>query len=110
MKITHNKIGQNLNISDAKEGNKSSGVGKSDSKTGVTEAKTLDKAASGEASTPVRFSEQAQLAAKATEVAKNSPEVRADKVSHYKELISKGQYQVDTDALAEKLLNEHLEF
>ncbi|MCX7674707.1 MAG: flagellar biosynthesis anti-sigma factor FlgM, partial [Bdellovibrionaceae bacterium] len=61
MKITHNKVGQNLNISDAKEGNKSSGVNKPEAKAGATSTKTLEKTSSSETSAPVRFSEQAQL-------------------------------------------------
>ena len=110
MKITHHQVGQNLNISDAKESNKSSEVGKALNQSKRDAVANQAQTANRTEHPSVKWSEQAQLAHKAAEVAKNSEDVRMDKVNQFKELIAKGQYQVDTEALAEKILNEHLEF
>jgi negative regulator of flagellin synthesis FlgM len=46
--------------------------------------------------------------AKAREVAAEAPDVREDKVSELKQRISSGAYKVDSHAIADRLVDEHL--
>mgnify|MGYP000942949897 CR=1 FL=1 len=56
----------------------------------------------------VDISSGAKQAAKAKEIASNAPDVREERVAQLREAIQKGTYKVDTDAVAEKMLAEHM--
>ena len=56
----------------------------------------------------VKISDKAKVFAKAKEIAQNAPDVRSDKVSYFKDLIQKGQYNVDSAKIAEKMLEDEL--
>jgi negative regulator of flagellin synthesis FlgM len=56
----------------------------------------------------VALSERAQDMKKATDVAKNAPDVNLDKVKKFQELIDSGNYKVDSKKVADKLVDEHL--
>ena len=43
---------------------------------------------------------------KAMQMAKDTPAVRDDKVQHYKDLIAKGQYPIDSGKIADGMLKE----
>lgn len=111
MKITHNKVGQNINTTDAKASEKSAnasktGAVKNDSKTPAT-AEAGANQASAQA-TKVELSPRVQEIKKIKEAAKNSPDVDAAKVEKFKKLIAEGKYKVDAQAVADKMVNEHL--
>ena len=54
------------------------------------------------------ISQKAKHLAQAKRVADSAPDVRMDKVNELKERISKGEYRVSPEALADKMINEHL--
>ncbi len=56
----------------------------------------------------VSISDQAQLMKNAREIVYASPDIRADKVSDLKRRIKDGSYKVDSEAIADKLVDEHL--
>ena len=110
MKITHNKVGQNLNTKDAKsdkssEASKAGGVSKN-SKT--SQSSSTHAASEGSQATKVELSSRAQDIQKAKEIAKNSPDVDMDKVEKFKRLIAEGKYKVDAKAVADRMVEEHL--
>ncbi len=59
-------------------------------------------------SADVTISEKARLMKSAFDTAKASPDVRADRVNWLKQKIKDGTYRVDADAVAEKLISDHL--
>jgi negative regulator of flagellin synthesis FlgM len=106
MKITHNKVGQNLNLRDV---GKSDYVTKSGSKSDVNSATPLKENVST-ASTGVDLSPKAQQLQKAKEAALNAPDINREKVERLKAMVQSGTYKVDADAVAERMLNDHLEW
>jgi negative regulator of flagellin synthesis FlgM len=104
MKITHNKVGQNLNTSDAKATDKSGGVQKNSSKATSSNAPVSEN---GQAA-KVELSSRAQDIKKIKELAKDSPDVDMDKVEKFKKLIAEGKYKVDAKAVADRMVDEHL--
>lgn len=109
MKITHNKIGQNLNLKD---------VGKADIANRLTDAKNnpsskAEESAGAAAVTQdigVALSPRAQQLQKAKEAAQSAPDINREKVERLKGLIQSGEYKVDADAVAERMLGEHLDW
>lgn len=109
MKITHNKVGQNLNLTDASAANKSK---KSESATSSSSSQT-EKAnglpfASNADSTKVDLSSQAKDIQRAKEIAMASPDVDQAKVDKFQKLIDEGKYKIDSKAIAERMVEEHL--
>jgi flagellar biosynthesis anti-sigma factor FlgM len=90
------------------------------SENSVAKAKGIDKArdteaasgahssAAARAGSHVEISDKARMMQKATELVRQMPEVRADRVAQLKKSIGDGSYHVDSAALADKLLDEHL--
>ena len=103
MKITHNKIGQQLNLTDAGKADK---VGDNKNLKG---AKSLDNAADIIGATRVDVSPQAQDAKKIKELAMAAPDVDMEKVAHFRSLIDSGAYKVDAQAVADRMVDDHLE-
>jgi negative regulator of flagellin synthesis FlgM len=65
----------------------------------------------GENKSPSRVdvSDRARMAQKATDIAKKGlNDVDEAKVAHLQRLIDEGKYKVDAEALADKLVDEHL--
>ncbi len=56
----------------------------------------------------VGLSEKARLMGEIKQALLDSDDVRLDKVAHYRELISKGEYVINSDKIAEKMLKEVL--
>ena len=54
------------------------------------------------------ISDNARLMQHATEIANAAPDVRKDKVEALKKAIASGTYHVDSAAIADKLVDEHL--
>jgi len=69
---------------------------------------TLEPKDSSETSPPPEVSEKAQLIRKASEAVRNQPDVRKDKVAALKKSINEGTYRLDSKAIAERLIEEHL--
>lgn len=104
MKITHNKVGQNLNISDTKKAEKSDKA--NDPKaTLFNDAKATDAAA-----TKVQLSTKAQDMKKIKELATAAPDVDEAKVARLQKLIDQGKYNVDAESVADKMVDEHMMF
>lgn len=106
MKITHNKVGQNLNLVDGPKADK------------ANDAKGLkDAGSSGPAQSllgnmdaaKVEVSSRAQEAQKIKELAMATPDVDMQKVEKFRRLIDSGQYKVDAQAIADKMVDDHLE-
>lgn len=83
-------------------------------KTKTIAPKNLDKTKSAETSKPTDYEvnlsqgskELKQAYEKAFSIAKNTPEVREEKVRELKEKISKGLYRIDSGAVADGILKE----
>ena len=108
MKITHNKVGQNLNMVDGVKQEKTSAAG------GVKNggvAKDLDAKASalaGAGATKVDLSDRALEAKRIKELATAAPDVDMEKVEKFRRLIDEGKYKVDAQAVADRMVDEHL--
>ncbi len=89
--------------------------------TGLESTKATDKAAAAKAADEARkakapvaggaavdISEQAHLMKQARDIVYASPDIRADRVSDLKRRIKDGSYKVDANAVADKLVDEHL--
>ena len=109
MKITHNKVGQNLNATDT-QSEKASGASKAGNvKNGATSSEAVSPNSSASAATKVELSPRVQDIKKIKELAKNSPDVDVDKVARFKQMIDEGKYKVDAKAVAEKMVDEYME-
>lgn len=113
MKITHNKVGQNLNLTDSTRADKSkekSSVNalSTENQTQQTkDLKDINSTAKNEAA-QVKLSERAQDIRKAKELAMASPDVDMEKVEKFRKLIDEGKYKVDAKAVADRMVNEGL--
>lgn len=56
----------------------------------------------------VEISEHAQLMKQASEIARNTPDIRRDKVEMLKKSIQDGTYHVESSKIADRLVDEHL--
>ena len=113
MKITHNKVGQNLNLSDSVRTDKSkekSAVEALGTDKKTAEAKDVkDLVSSGKFdAVKLDLSERAQDVRKAKELAQASPDVDMDKVEKFRKLIDEGKYKVDAKAVADRMVSEGL--
>lgn len=109
MKITHNKVGQNLNVTDAKS-EKAGAAGKAGAlnKQSTTAKPELPASVGGAQAAKVELSSRAQDVKKIKELAQNTPDVDAAKVEKFKKLITEGKYKVDAKAVADRMVDEHL--
>lgn len=103
MKITHNKVGQNLNLVD---GAKTDALKKTKGESALT--KSVAAEALGESSR-IDVSPRAQEAKRIKEIANATPDVDMAKVEKFRQLIDDGKYKVDARAVADKMVDEHLE-
>lgn len=111
MKITHNKVGQNLNLVDSAKQDRAAGVGKStDAKLGALDKLGETKAAAGNDASRVELSPRAQDAKRIKEIAMQTPDVDEAKVAKFRKLIDEGNYKVDAKSIADKMVDEHLDF
>ena len=105
MKITHNKVGQNLNLVDGTKTEKTkSGVLPSSSDKSVDQSKGSELGGS----TKVEVSSKAQEAKRIKELALAAPDVDEAKVAKFRQMIDEGKYKVDSKAIADKMVDEHL--
>ena len=107
MKITHNKVGTNLNVRDTGKTEKSdktkaAGADLSDAKAGAVDS-LGDMGA-----TKVNLSARAQDIKNAREMAAATPDINEEKVSRLQKLIDEGNYKTDAKEIASNMVDEHL--
>lgn len=99
MKITNNPVNSNVGIAPSKAQEKVANTSKNTS---------LDSKANVAEGTSVEISEQAQLMNKAKTVALNTELNTVDKILDLKKKIQQGNYKIDSNKLADKIVEEHL--
>lgn len=110
MKITHNKVGQNLNLTDSSKADKAGGLANKAAGIGAdNKADALMGSSLGESS-KVELSPKAQEAKKIKELAMAAPDVDEAKVAKFRKMIDEGTYKTDAKAIADRMVDEHLEF
>lgn len=111
MKITHNKVGQNLNVRDnakaEKSGPASAAKGLENAK-GVTVGGEANVGAGVAEATKVNLSSRAQDIKKAKDVAMSTPDINEEKVARLQKLIDEGNYKTDAKEIAGKMLDEQM--
>lgn len=108
MKITHNKVGQNLNLVDTAKADKASGAKNNPAdKAAGSPSQGLQQA--NQDATRIELSPRAQEAKRIKELALAAPDVDAEKVAKFQKLIDEGKYKIDAKAIADKMVDEHLE-
>lgn len=106
MKITHNKVGQNLNLSDSGRADILDQTKKGKSPLASDKVSLFDNA--GQTSAKVQLSDRAQEAKKIKEIALAAPDVDQAKVEKFRKLIDEGKYVVDSKAVADRMVDEQL--
>lgn len=108
MKITHNKVGQNLNLNDTRQ------TGKASTSTPLNQQDTKVGAGLGQGSaidgSTVAISSRAQDIKRATEIARATPDVNEAKVSRLQKLIDEGKYKTDASAIADRMVDEQMKW
>lgn len=107
MKITHNKVGQNLNMVDGAKTERAN-KGATPSPAASAGAAKADALAELGASSRVEVSPKAQEAKRIKELAMAAPDVDMAKVAKFRQLIDEGKYKVDAKAVADRLVDEQL--
>ncbi len=103
MKVTNNKIGPMTGKLDTVK------TGKAESGKNSAASEKLSGTEAGRAAKAnVHLSERAQLMQKAKEIASQPMEVDEAKVARLQKLIDEGKYKVDAEAIADRLVDEHL--
>lgn len=110
MKITHNKIGQNLNLTDSSKSDKAGGIASKAANVGNPKAADALMGSSLGESSKVELSPRAQEAKRIKELAVAAPDVDEAKVAKFRSLIDEGKYKIDAKAIADRMVDEHLEF
>ena len=110
MKITHNKVGQNINTTDAKsektsDAAKTGGVNKNSK---ATDSAAADSANSNSQATKVELSQRVQDIKNIKEIANKTPDVDSAKVAKFRQMIAEGSYKVDAKSVADKMVDEHM--
>jgi flagellar biosynthesis anti-sigma factor FlgM len=71
---------------------------------------TLDRSAEINDAAKVDLSQRAQDMKKIKELAMAEPKNNAEKIARLQKLIDEGKYQVDTEAVADRMVDEHMIF
>lgn len=108
MKITHNKVGQNLNLVDGTRTEKTDGAkNKSGVSPGVDTLAKVGQVSSE--STKIELSPRAQEAKRIKELANAAPDVDMQKVEKFRQMIDEGKYKVDAKAVASRMIDQEIE-
>jgi negative regulator of flagellin synthesis FlgM len=107
MKITHNKVGQNINLTDSGRAEKAGTKSKASEKDSLLSALNDSQASE---SSRVNLSERAQDIKRAKEIAMATPDIREDKVQRLQKLIDDGKYKVDASDIADKMVDEEAQW
>jgi len=106
MKITHNKVGQNLNITDNKKADKA----ENQAGNAKVNPQSLFAPTEGASASKVAVSSRAQEAKKIKELALAAPDVDQAKVEKFRKMIEEGKYKIDANAIADKMVDDELNF
>lgn len=71
---------------------------------------SLDPSGNHEGGAAVEISDNARLVTKAMAAVRSTPDLSANKVADLKKRIQEGNYKVDAEKVAEKILEEHLNY
>ncbi len=104
MKITHNKVGQNLNMVDGLKTDRMKSGATTSPAMASEQAVALDEMGASK----VEVSPKAQEAKRIKELAMAAPDVDMAKVAKFRQLIDEGKYKIDAKAVADRLVDEHL--
>lgn len=105
MKVNQNPLsGTTQSPNSTKQIDKAKDAGKAGE---VQKAKVDSKSKAHASGAEVEISEQAQLMRQAAEAVHALPDVRQDRVAELKERIKAGTYKVDSQSVADKLVEEH---
>lgn len=110
MKITHSKVGQNLNLTDLGKTDKAESAKNekvNNKKAAATAAQDILQNTKNEA-VKVDLSAQAKDIRQAKELAMASPDIDLSKVEKFQKLIDEGKYKVDSKAVAERMVDDNL--
>lgn len=111
MKVNQNPLSGNplvdKSVSDKAKVDKSKEAGRAADVQKAKVAPNSEGAKTHSAGAQVDISEQAQLMRKAAEAVHAAPDVRQDRVAQLKERIRAGTYKVDSQSVADKLVEEH---
>jgi len=105
------KVGQPSSGPISNEPSASKGSGRAGSAQDVKEQRRADRAAVEKKSTPganTEISQKSRELAQVKAAATEAPDVREDKVADLKRRIAEGSYHVDSHAVADRLVDEHL--
>jgi len=105
MKVSNNAPTSSQLIEKAKNADRSKEAASTSSKSGLDSAQILTNEHAG---ANVQISDKAKLMQQATELVRNSPDIRQDKVNGLKKSIQDGSYHVDSAAIADRLVENHL--
>lgn len=104
MKITHNKVGTNLNTADSAKTDKADKVkNQNDKSAAFDKLGALDTGAS-----KVDLSPRAQEMKKVKDLAMAAPDIDEAKVAKYQKMIDEGTYKVSAKDIADKMVDEEL--
>mgnify|MGYP001394901601 FL=1 len=108
MKITHNKVGQNLNTNDSAKTEQTSAAKTNGAKNQNAAANALISSDLG--ATKIDLSPRAQEMKKAKEVAMAAPDIDEAKVARLQKMIDGGTYSVNAKDIADKMVDDHLDW
>jgi len=100
---------QTAQTEQAKEANKTQQAKKTDKNKEADKTRGVANAESGRA-VGSEISAKAKDAARAHKIAASTPDVREDKVAELKKRIADGNYRVDADKVADRMVDEHMRF
>ncbi len=107
MKVTGNTTDQTSTVKGGHVYSAQSGKKVSKTDQSGDSAKTAAPAAS-EADANTEISAKGREFAQAKEIASGAPDVREEKIARLKEMISSNKYKVDSHAIADRMVDEHL--
>lgn len=107
MKITHNKVGTNLNTSDSAKADKTERV---KSQTSAKANGLDDLAAKDSGASKVDLSPRAQEMKKIKDAAMAAPDIDEAKVAKYQKMIDEGTYKVSAQDIADKMVDEEMKW
>lgn len=105
MKITHNKVGQNINLTDSGKAEKASEKVKASE---VKSQQAIGIKPDASESSKVELSTRAKDIQNIKNLATASPDIDPAKVDKFQKLIDSGKYKIDAKSIADKLVDEHL--
>lgn len=96
------------------QGNEASSARHTARTAGASDAKRAEKSSTAEVEKKVspgvntEISQKSKELANAKSIASETPDVREDRVADLKKKISEGSYQVDSEAVADRLVDDHM--